>query len=131
MQLNSQSMLLATKIYDSPLSKEILKCVLLRKFSTPTFDYYSEVSDSVQHIRHFQYKMVLYSGKDPIVCLTFSSSLALDWFYSVIPKFDNTCIISILCLLLQLKIVSICLTYLMLADQIVYEKLYLSYCFLI
>ena len=39
----------------------------------------------VQHISHFWDKMVGYSRNDPLLCLTFSSSLkgvASDWFYS-------------------------------------------------
>ena len=43
----------ASKISDSPLSEEILECEFSRKFSTATSDYYSRVSDPVQHIRHF------------------------------------------------------------------------------
>jgi len=49
---------------------------------TPTFDYYSEVSDLVQHIQHFWDKTVIYSRNDPVMCLTFPSSLkdaTLDW----------------------------------------------------
>jgi len=53
LQLNSRSTLSAVKISDSPLCKEILECEFPKKFSTPTFDYYSGVSDLVQHIRHF------------------------------------------------------------------------------
>ena len=74
----------------TPLSKEILECEFPKKFSTPTYDYYSVVSDLVQHIRHFQDKMVIYSHNDPIMCLTFPSSLkgvASDWFYSMPPHF--------------------------------------------
>jgi len=41
---------LIAKIHDSPLFEEIQRCKFQRKFSTPTFDYYSGVSDPVQHI---------------------------------------------------------------------------------
>ena len=86
-------MLSATKVSDSSLSKEILECEFSKKFSTPIFDYYSGVSDLVQHIRHFWDKMVLYSGNDSIMCLTFPFSLkdvASDWFYSLPPhSFHN------------------------------------------
>ena len=47
------------KVFDSTLSKDILKCEFQKKFSTPTFDYYSRVSDLIQHIAHFRDKMVV------------------------------------------------------------------------
>jgi len=43
---------LTTKIHESPLSKVIQEYEFL-KFSTPIFNYYSGVSDPVQHICHF------------------------------------------------------------------------------
>jgi len=59
LHLNSRSTLSATKVFDSPLSKEILECEFSKKFSTSTFDYYSRMSDPIQHIRHFWDKIVL------------------------------------------------------------------------
>ena len=79
-------MLSTVKVSDSPLSQEILECEFSKMFSTLTFDYYSRVSDPVQHISHFRDKIVIYSCNDPIMCLTFPFSLkgvALDWFYSL------------------------------------------------
>jgi len=38
----------------------------------PTFNYFSGESDPVQHIRHFQDKMVIYSYNNPLICVTFS-----------------------------------------------------------
>ena len=90
MQLHGRSTLSAGKAPDSPLSKETLECDFLSKFSTLTFDYYSEVSDLVQYISHFWDKMLIYSRNDPLMCLTFSSSLkgvASDWFYSMSLRF--------------------------------------------
>jgi len=58
----------------------------LRKFSTPTFNYYSVVHDLVQHIRHFRDKMIINSHNNLIICLTFLSILKVitsDWFYSL------------------------------------------------
>ena len=77
-----------TKINDSLLRRDP-KCKFPRKFLTPTFDYYFKVSDSVQHIRHVRDKMVIYSRKDLIMCLTFPSILkgaTSDWFYSLPPR---------------------------------------------
>jgi len=53
LQLCSGSILSAAKFSDSSLFEEILKCEFAKKFSTPTFDYYSGTRNSVQHIRHF------------------------------------------------------------------------------
>jgi len=58
------------------------------KFSTLIFDYYSGISDPVQHIRHFRDKMVVYYRNDSLLCITFPFSLkgaASDWFYSLPP----------------------------------------------
>ena len=42
------------KVHKSPLSKKIQECEFTKKFSTPIFDYYSRVSDLVQHICYFE-----------------------------------------------------------------------------
>jgi len=73
----------------SPLSEETQRCRFSRKFSTPTFDYYSGASDPVQHIRHFRDKKVIYSHNDPVICVTFPSNLkgaVSDWFYFLPPR---------------------------------------------
>ena len=52
------------------------------------FDYYSGVSDLVQHLRHFWDKMMVYSYNDPLLYLTFPSclkSVISYWFYSLLP----------------------------------------------
>jgi len=78
-----------TRLYDSLLSKDIQECELPKKFSTSTFDSYTGVSYLIQHICHFQDKIMLYSCNDPVIlCLTFPSSLrsaALEWFHSLPP----------------------------------------------
>ena len=77
-----------SKVCDSPLSEETLKCEFSKKFSPPTFDYYSGASDPVQHIRHFRDKMIIHSRNDALMYLTFPFSLkgvASDWFYSLQP----------------------------------------------
>ena len=73
-QLQDHPTLSVAKVSDSPFSEEILECEFRMKFSTPTFDY-SGVSDHVQHIRYFQDKMVVYSRNDPLLCITFPTSL--------------------------------------------------------
>ena len=54
-----------TRLHNSPLYKEIQECELPRNLD-PIFDSYTEASDQVQHIRHFQDKMMLDSPNDPI-----------------------------------------------------------------
>ena len=80
--------LAAAKVSDSPLPKEGLECEFPKKFSTPIFDYYCGASDLFQNIRHFRDKMLVHSHKNPLMYLTFSSSLkgvSPDWFYSLPP----------------------------------------------
>jgi len=75
LQFDCRSMLSTAKVSESSLSKEILECEFLKKFSTLTFDCYSRMGDPVQHIRHFRDKMVIYSRNNLIMCLTFPSNL--------------------------------------------------------
>jgi len=65
----------SAKIHEFPFSKKILDCEFPKKFSTPTFNYYSEVSDPVQDLRHFWDKIMGQSRNDPVLCLTFPISL--------------------------------------------------------
>ena len=70
----------------SPLSQEILNVQFSRKFSTLSFEYYCGSSDPMQHLRHYQDKMDVYSYDDGLLCRMFPSSLkglASDWFYSL------------------------------------------------
>ena len=72
----------------SPLSPDILNIQFPRKFSVPTFEYYNGTSDPMQHLRHYQDKMAVYSYSDALLCRMFPSSLkglASDWFYSLKP----------------------------------------------
>ena len=61
-KLQSHPTTLTIKIPDSPLTKEIQEREFSRKFSTLIFDYYSGVSDPVQHIWHYRNKMVITSA---------------------------------------------------------------------
>ena len=57
-----------------------------KEVSVPNFDYYYGASDLIQHVRHFQDKMVIYSCNDLILCITYPFSLkaaASDWFNSL------------------------------------------------
>ena len=70
----------------SPLSEEILRVQFPKKFSAPSFEYYGGTSDLMQHLRHYQDKMAVYSYDDRLLCRLFPSSLkglAFDWFYSL------------------------------------------------
>ena len=87
LQLCNRPNQVTAKVSDSLLSEEILECEYPKKFTTPTFECYSETSDPVQHIRHFQDKIGgLLSRSDPLICLTFPFSLkgvTSNWFYSM------------------------------------------------
>ena len=56
----------------------------LRKFVMSSFDLYSRVTDPIQHLRHYQNKMTVYSHDD-LMSRVFPSSVkgvASYWFYS-------------------------------------------------
>ena len=50
---------MTVNVSNSPLFKEILGFEFLNKFLTLTFDYYSGVSDPVQHFSYLRDKMYL------------------------------------------------------------------------
>jgi hypothetical protein len=82
-----------SRLATSPLSEEILTCPFPKKFSPPTFDRYAGKTDPIQHLRHFQEKMDMYSHDDRIMCRVFPSSLkdvASNWFYSLRPNSLHT-----------------------------------------
>ncbi|XP_038716697.1 uncharacterized protein LOC120010074 [Tripterygium wilfordii] len=56
------------------------------KFSHPTFAIYDGKTDPVAHISAYTHKMVLWAGRDGLMCKMFSSSLgttAMKWFHQL------------------------------------------------
>jgi len=80
---------ITTDASNSPFSGDILEYEFFKKFMILTFNFYSSQSDSVQHLRQYQDKMVIHFRNNFILCWIFPSSpkgVAFDWFYSLPPR---------------------------------------------
>ena len=74
------------KISSFPFSEQITTHRFLRKFVMSSFDLYSGAIDPIQHLQHYQDKMVVYSHDELLMSRVFPSSLkrvTSDWFYSL------------------------------------------------
>ena len=74
------------RIPDSPLKKSPYR--FSKKFIMSSFECYYGATDPIQHLRHYQDKMAVYSHADLFLICVFPSSLkgtAYDWFY-YLPK---------------------------------------------
>ena len=71
------------QISKSPFTQRIDKAKLPRRFVQPTFIIYNRRIDSVEHISHFNQRMVVHSRNKALMCKVFPSSLgtvAMRWF---------------------------------------------------
>ncbi|KAL4600618.1 hypothetical protein ACB092_11G212300 [Castanea dentata] len=67
----------------SPFSQRIEKGRLPRRFTQPTFTIYNGRTDPVEHVSHFNQRMVVHSHNETLMCKVFPSSLgpvAMRWF---------------------------------------------------
>ena len=88
MSHHSRFKAITTDASNSSFSRDILEYEFSKKFMILTFNFYSSQSDSVQHLRQYQDKMVIHFRNNFILCWIFPSSLkgvAFDWFYSLPP----------------------------------------------
>ena len=71
------------QIFKSPFVKRINKAKLPHHFSQPMFTIYNGRIDLVEHVSHFNQKMVIHASKEALMCKVFPSSLGLvtmRWF---------------------------------------------------
>ena len=71
------------QISRSPFTRKIEGGKLPRRFTQPTFTIYNGRTDPVEHISHFNQRMVVHSRTEALMCKVFSSSLgplAMRWF---------------------------------------------------
>ena len=57
--------------------------MLPRRFTQPTFTMYNGQTDPVEHVSHFNQRMVVHSKNEALMCKVFPSSLgpvAMRWF---------------------------------------------------
>ena len=63
------------QISKSPLTRRIDRAKLPRRFVQPTFTIYNGRTDPVEHVSHFNQRMVVYSRNKALMCKVFPSSL--------------------------------------------------------
>ena len=71
------------QISKSPFVRRINKARLPRQFSQPTFAIHNGRTDPVEHVSHFNQKMVIHAKNEALMCKVFPSSLrpmAMRWF---------------------------------------------------
>ena len=74
------------QISKSPFTLKIEGEKLPRRFHQPTFIIYNGQTDPVEHVSHFNQRMVVYSKDEALMCKVFPSSLglvAMRWFDSL------------------------------------------------
>ena len=63
--------------------RRINKARFPHRFSQPTFTIYTERTDPVEHVNHFNLKMAVHASNEVLMCKVFPSSLrpvAMRWF---------------------------------------------------
>ncbi|XP_065633781.1 uncharacterized protein LOC136069316 [Quercus suber] len=69
-----------------PFTRNIEGAILPRRFHQPTFTIYNGRTDLVEHVSHFNQRMVVHSKNEALMCKVFPSSLglmAMRWFDSL------------------------------------------------
>ena len=72
-----------SQVSKSPFTRNIEDASLPRWFHQPTFTLYTDRSDPVEHVSHFNQKMAVHSKDEALMCKIFPSSLgsvAMRWF---------------------------------------------------
>ncbi|XP_065623822.1 uncharacterized protein LOC136065070 [Quercus suber] len=81
------------QISRSPFTHRIEGAKLPRRFNQPTFTIYNGKTDPVEHVSHFNQRMVVYSRDETLMCKVFPSSLgpvAMRWFDNLKVDFINS-----------------------------------------
>ena len=71
------------QVAKSPFTRRIEGASLPRRFHQLTFSLYNGQTDPVEHVSHFNQKMVVHSKDETLMCKIFPSSLgpmAMRWF---------------------------------------------------
>ena len=67
--------------------------MLPRRFTQPTFTMYNGQTDPVEHVSHFNQRMVVHSKNEALMCKVFPSSLgpvAMRWFDGLVAGSINS-----------------------------------------
>ena len=76
-----------------PFTRRIERTELPRRFTQPAFTMYNGKTDLVEHVSHFNQRMVVHSRDKALMCKVFPSSLgpiAIRWFNSLKPDSINS-----------------------------------------
>ena len=71
------------QISKSPFTRKIEGAILPQQFHQPTFTIYNGRTNLVEHVSHFNQRMVVHSKDEALMCKVFPSSLgpvAMRWF---------------------------------------------------
>ena len=71
------------QISRSPFTHKIEEGKLPQRFNQPTFTMYNGRTDLVEHVSHFNQRMIVHSKNMALMCKVFSSSfrpMAMRWF---------------------------------------------------
>ena len=71
------------QISKSPFTRRINRAKLFRRFTQPTFTIYNGRTNLVEHVSHFNQRMVVHFRNEALMCKVFPSSLgpvAIRWF---------------------------------------------------
>ncbi|XP_065632078.1 uncharacterized protein LOC136068620 [Quercus suber] len=74
------------QISRSPFTRKIEEARLSHRFHHPTFTIYNGRTDHVEHVNHFNQRMIVHSKNEALMCKVFPSSLgpvAMRWFDSL------------------------------------------------
>jgi len=81
------------QISRSPFTHRIEGGKLPWRFAQPTFTMYNGLTDPVEHVSHFNQRMVVHSRNEALMCKVFPSSLgpvAMRWFDGLREGFINS-----------------------------------------
>ena len=81
------------QISRSPFRRKIEEGMLPRWFIQPTFTMYNGQTDPVEHVSHFNQRMVVHSKNEALMCKVFPSSLgpvAMRWFDGLVASSINS-----------------------------------------
>ena len=72
-----------SQVSKSPFTRNIEGASIPQRFHQPTFTIYNGRTDLVEHVSHFNQRMVVHSKNEALMCKIFPSSLglvAMRWF---------------------------------------------------
>ena len=81
------------QISRSPFRRKIEEGMLPLRFTQPTFTMYNGQTDPVEHVSHFNQRMVVHSKNEALMCKVFPSSLgpvAMRWFDGLVAGSINS-----------------------------------------